>query len=65
MYTIMTWDEVDLVRLGSATRSTLVFLERYGRIRKLVNRERPEQPGNGEEQDALGNINPRADATTE
>lgn len=61
----MTWDEVNPEWLRSTTGSALVFLERDGLSRKLMDGECPKEPGDREEQDTFGDINAWADTSTE
>ena len=59
----MPWEEVDPVGHGGAAGRALVLLERDGLGRELVHGERPEQSRDGEEEDALRDVDARADAT--
>lgn len=63
VHPIVPWNKLDPEGLRGATGCTLVFLERNGLCRKLVDGECPEQSRDGKEQDPLGNIDTRANPT--
>ena len=62
VHALVARQQVDAVRHGRAPGRALVLLERDRLRRQLVHRERPEQARDREEEDALGDVDARADA---
>ena len=64
MHAFVTWEQMNPVRQRRAPGRAFVFFERDGLARELMHREGPEQAGDGQEENPLGDVHAWANATT-